>query len=174
MLRSKSEARIIRVEHIDWKWRHGVARGLIHLPTTKGGKDQAVPMSKRLHQVLRQYANTHGSRWLFPNRFDTGPVNEETIYRAWGRIKRAAIQVGADISLSLRLHDFRHSGATDLIAKGASRAKVQAMLRHKTRVMTDRYVHLNVDHAADAVAALDDPTVTKFVTKKAKRRRRTS
>lgn len=147
MLRSKSEARVVRVDHIDWKWRHGIARGLIHLPKTKGGEDQAVPMSPRLHAGLREHVDKHGSEWLFP------PFDEHTPYRAWKRIKAAAREDGYVIDSELRLHDFRHGGATDLIAKGASRAKVQAMLRHKTRVMTDRYVHLTEEHAADALEA---------------------
>ncbi len=51
----------------------------------------------------------------------------------------------------IRLHDFRHGRATHLIDIGALPDKVQALLRHKTRTMMDRYVHMGRVHAADAL-----------------------
>ena len=148
MLRSKSEARTIRREHIDWNWKdgEGVRRGLIYLPATKGGDDQVVPASLQLRKRLREHLESHDSEWLFPNHTGEQPMHESTMYAAWKRVKE-----DAGVSAKLRLHDFRHGSATDLISRGAPRALVQALLRHKTRAMTDRYTHLTEKHAAMAL-----------------------
>ncbi len=89
------------------------------------------------------------------------------MYAAWKRIKEAA-----GVSAKLRLHDFRHGGATDLIGRGAPRAMVQALLRHKTRVMTDRYTHLTEKHAARAIAVREK--VAPFDPNRAKNRAKAS
>jgi len=146
-LRSKSEARTIRLENINWDWqdRHGNKRGLIAF-VGKGGDVEGVPMSERLRDELRSYVDAHGNQeWLFPGRFGTNPIDGETMYRAWGRVLKAAEFP------KIRLHDFRHGRATHLIDVGARPDKVQALLRHKTRTMMDRYVHMTQDHAADAL-----------------------
>lgn len=73
-------------------------------------------------------------------------MSESAMYEAWRRVRKAAGFVS-----TLRIHDFRHGRATDLIRMGAPRAKVQRFLRHKTRLVTDRYVHMTEIDAADAL-----------------------
>ena len=74
-------------------------------------------------------------------------MSESAMYAAWNRVKKATA-----FPATLRIHDFRHGRATDLIRMGAPRAKVQQLLRHKTRLITDRYVHMT---EMDAAAALE-------------------
>ncbi len=74
-------------------------------------------------------------------------MSQQATYAAWRRVRKEAGFVP-----TLRLHDFRHGRATDLIRMGAPRAKVQKFLRHKTRLITDRYVHMT---EIDAAAALE-------------------
>lgn len=148
-LRSKSEALPLRWEDIDWSWRdaQGVKRGLITLRATKAGEQQAVPMSKRLRRELRAWRRRTPGEWVFPgDRNDT--MSATVIYDAWKRILKAA-----GFPPTLRLHDFRHGRATHLIRCGASRSQVQELLRHKTRIITDRYVHMTVHDAAAALEA---------------------
>lgn len=163
-LRSNSEALPMRWDQIDWAWRdrRGARRGLITLPTTKAGEVQSVPMSKRLATELRAWRRRTPGALVFPGRTAARPMSASAMYDAWERIKKAA-----GFPASLRLHDFRHGRATSLIRAGAPRAQVQRLLRHKTRVMTDRYVHMT---EFDAAAALEHGEKVAPFERKEKRR----
>ncbi len=139
----------LRRDQIDWRWRdsNGTLRGLAHVPWTKSKKALDVPLSLRVRRVWQQHFRALGeSEWLFPNVSNTGPADYGSIRDASKRVLKAA-----GMPETLRIHDLRHGGATELIRRGARRATVQALLGNKTRVMTDRYIHLTEDDAAQAL-----------------------
>ncbi len=164
-LRSKSEALPLRWDDINWQWcdSQGVKRGLITLRSTKAGETQAVPMSKRLRAELRAWRRRTPGAFVLPAKKGSKPMGEAVMYKAWRRVVKAA-----GFPTTLRMHDFRHGRATDLIRKGAAQRQVQELLRHKTRIMTDRYVHMTVHDAAAALEAGEK--VVPMKRKKEKRR----
>lgn len=56
----------------------------------------------------------------------------------------------------MRRHDLRHTGASWLAQRGESMAHIQQLLRHSSGESTQRYVHLQPEHARGAASALDD------------------
>jgi hypothetical protein len=83
---------------------------------------------------------------LVTNWFNTGPADYGCIRDASTRVLKAA-----GMPEALRIYDLRHGGATELIRRGARRATVQALLGNKTRVMTDKHIHLTEDGATQAL-----------------------
>ena len=81
--------------------------------------------------------------YVFPGGGATQHVVE--IKRAWRRIcKSAGI---AD----LRIHDLRHSFASELVSSGASLPLIGALLGHSNPSTTSRYSHLYDDPLRKAV-----------------------
>jgi integrase len=122
--------------------------------TTKQRTEHEVPLSAPARQLLAEIAESHtGKRGLpefvFPGNGDKGHVVE--VKRAWRHITKAA-----GIS-NLRIHDLRHSFASQLASGGASLPLIGAMLGHSNPATTARYSHLFDDplrQAAERVGAV--------------------
>jgi integrase len=85
-------------------------------------------------QVLGEY--------VFPNGHGGHRVE---LKNGWASICKAA-----EIH-DLRVHDLRHSFASEVISHGASLALVGALLGHSSPITTARYAHLHADPLKDAV-----------------------
>ena len=112
------------------------------LPDTKNGRPRLVP----IHSRIRRYA-----RHL---PFTTPKV---TLQRAFDRARRRA-------GLShVRIHDLRHSAASEMINAGVDLYTVGAVLGHKDSRSTQRYAHLATATLADAVRKIgkSSPTTKK-------------
>lgn len=70
----------------------------------------------------------------------------------------------ADIN-DFRIHDLRHTFASQLLMKGGSLKDVQELLGHKTMTMTLRYAHLTQEHKRKAVNLLNGLTAQNGHTK---------
>ncbi len=126
--------------------------------TTKQKADHVVPLSAPVRQLLsslRAQQTAKGSSlgpWVFPsNNNATG--HTVALSRAWATIcKRAGIR-------DLRIHDLRHSFASQLASGGASLPLIGALLGHSNPTTTHRYSHLFDDPqraAVERVAAIID------------------
>jgi integrase len=114
----------------------------LSLPDTKNGQPRLVP----IHSSIRRYA-----RHL---PFTTPKV---TLQRAFDRARRRA-------GLShVRIHDLRHSAASEMINAGVDLYTVGAVLGHKDSRSTQRYAHLATATLADAVRRIgkSSPTAKK-------------
>jgi integrase len=130
----KGEALSARWDQID------LATGVWTKPhtLTKQKREHAVPLSAPARALLgRLHARGGGSPWVFPGRDGRG--REDTKY-SWARICKAAGITG------LRVHDLRHSYASQVVSAGFSLPVVGALLGHTQPATTARYAHL-----------LDDP-----------------
>jgi integrase len=81
--------------------------------------------------------------YVFAGRFGRG--HRQTVRRTWEAILRAA-----DIT-ALRIHDLRHSFASQLVSSGASLPLIGALLGHSNPNTTARYAHLYDDPQRAAV-----------------------
>ena len=103
---------------------------------TKQKREHSVPLSEPVRQLLvgiKENQPAH-CEFVFPSDSECGHLVE--VKKAW-----AALLVRAKIT-GLRLHDLRHSFASQLASSGASLALIGSMLGHASPVTTSRYSHL--------------------------------
>ena len=115
--------------------------------TTKQKQDHIVPLSAPARMLLTEIASKQKQplgTWVFPS--NKNPAGHTlTIERSWATICSAAQIEG------LRIHDLRHSFASELVSSGASLALVGALLGHSNPTTTHRYAHLYDDPMRKAV-----------------------
>jgi integrase len=112
--------------------------------TTKQAADHVAPLSAPVRQLLSDIAdNGPATKYVFPGHAAAG--HRTTIKRNWRRITKAADITG------LRVHDLRHSFASQLASGGASLPLIGALLGHSNPVTTHRYAHLYNDPQRAAV-----------------------
>lgn len=114
--------------------------------STKQNEDHVVPLSAPARQLLSEIAARQKKKgtYVFPGDGETGHRIE--IKRNWKQICCAA-----GIIKGLRIHDLRHSFASQLASGGASLPLIGALLGHSNPVTTSRYAHLFVDPQRAAV-----------------------
>jgi integrase len=103
--------------------------------TTKQKTDHVVPLSAPAQMLLSEIKG--GGEFVFPSDGKTGHIVE--IKKGWASICKAAGIKG------LRLHDLRHSFASQLASAGASLPLIGALLGHSNPTTTARYAHLFAD-----------------------------
>ena len=112
--------------------------------TTKQAADHVVPLSAPARQLLSDIAGSGSAgAYVFPSHGAAG--HRTTIKRNWRQITKAAEIAG------LRIHDLRHSFASELASGGASLPLIGALLGHSSPVTTARYAHLYDDPQRAAV-----------------------
>ena len=104
--------------------------------TTKAKTDHVVPLSAPARKLLASRARS-GSAYIFPGRHGGHRIE---VKGNWRRICKAAKIKG------LRIHDLRHSFASQLASAGVGLHVIGALLGHTQPQTTHRYSHL-----------LDDP-----------------
>jgi integrase len=158
-------ARVGEVRSMRWD---NISEGIWTKPasTTKQKADHVVPLSapaqqllaeirtKNPHHVVRENSASRDaeSPYVFPSsKGRTGHV--AGFEKSWQTILKAAGITG------LRIHDLRHSFASQLASSGASLPLIGALLGHSSPATTARYAHLFVDPqraAVERVAAIVD------------------
>ena len=119
--------------------------------STKQREAHEVPLSAPARQLLSEIrdeqARAHPRRplseYVFPGGGNAGHVVE--VKRAWRQLCKAAGITG------LRIHDLRHSFASQLASGGASLPLIGALLGHSNPATTHRYSHLFDDPQRAAV-----------------------
>lgn len=102
--------------------------------TTKQRTDHIVPLSEPACQLLIAVKENSKSEFVFPGDGKSGHIVE--IKKGWAALlDRAKIK-------QLRVHDLRHSFASQLVSSGASLELIGAMLGHASPTTTARYAHL--------------------------------
>ena len=128
----RDEALGLKWSMIDWQ--HAV----LNLPDTKTGQ-RSVPVSSQTMALLREIRETTGisaSGFVIESR--TGG-RLRSLNRTWERLR-------AEIGLEdVRIHDLRHSFASDALMGGVPLAVVGKILGHRQVRTTQRYAHL-ADH----------------------------
>ena len=123
--RRRDEILTLKWSMVDWQ------HALLNLPDTKTG-ELRVPISSRVVALLKHiHEQTGRSRdgYVLGRRL-------RSLNRTWERI-RAAAELD-----DVRLHDLRHSFASDALMSGVPLAVVGELLGHKQASTTQRYAHL--------------------------------
>jgi integrase len=117
--------------------------------STKQKEAHEAPLSAPARQLLSEIRAEQGGKrhalpeYVFPSHGESGHVVE--LKRVWRQLCKAAKIDG------LRLHDLRHSFASQLASGGASLPLIGALLGHSNPSTTHRYAHLLDDPQRQAV-----------------------
>jgi len=110
----------------------------------KQNRAHRVPLSAPACQLLSEIKQRRtGSEYVFPGTGKHGHIRY--VFNAWRRLCEAAGIV------NLRLHDLRHSFASELVSSGASLPLIGSLLGHRSAASTYRYSHLYPDAQRAAV-----------------------
>jgi len=127
--------------------RRSVHRGIEGAP--KSGRARQVPLTPRLKGVLEaRVEGVSANALVFPGA--RGFLSRDQVKHAFWRATEAA---GLE---RIRIHDLRHSFASQLVIAGEPLLAVQQLLGHADLRTTMRYAHLAPDGMGDVVAVLDD------------------
>jgi integrase len=110
---------------------------------TKQKADHEVPLSAAAKQLLAERRRRTNGVWVFPA--DSRPGHRVAVQKSWRALCKAA-KIGG-----LRIHDLRHSFASQLVSSGASLPLVGSLLGHSNPTTTHRYAHLFDDPQRAAV-----------------------
>lgn len=110
----------------------------IHLRMVKNRRQQLVPLSPALKEVLLDYLNTWNwtkNDYLFPS-YEGGQLNLRSFQ---GAISRYNISRGVSKTSA---HLFRHTFAKNFILAGGGMVQLQTLLGHSTLDMTRHYINI--------------------------------
>jgi integrase len=140
----------LRWKHVDFE--RGVIRvqasfdGKVEGPP-KNGRGRDIPMSPALKKALEPLKGKR-SDLVFPDR-KGGYLNRNKVkWPFWRFTEKAKLR-------TIRMHDMRHSFASQLVIKNVHLKVVQDLLGHSDIRMTMRYAHLAPQMNQDAVMLLD-------------------
>jgi len=106
----------------------------LSIPDTKNGQPRMVPVHHRIAHLVRGHWPPQVTKWT---------ASKET--------KKALRAVGLGHA---RLHDLRHSAASEMINAGVDLYTVGGVLGHKSAVSTARYAHLAQERLREAVGKI--------------------
>lgn len=133
-------------ELLDAKWEHFyLDRRTWRIPTSKTGKARHVPISLSMLSVLDQVPRYAGCPYVVPNPKTKVPY--VSIFASWNTARKAA---GLP---EVRMHDLRHSMASNMVNSGRSIYEVAKVLGHTQIKTAQRYSHLSNETLLAAVDA---------------------
>lgn len=138
-------------ELLDAQWNDfDLVRRNWHIPMSKNGKPRNIPISLKALELLEKLPRWPGCTYVVPNPSTKKPF--ANLFHSWNKARQRA-GLG-----DVRVHDLRHTFASNLVNSGQSIYVVSKLLGHSQIKTTTRYSHLSdatllsaVDSAANAV-----------------------
>ncbi|MDP0927963.1 tyrosine-type recombinase/integrase [Paracoccus onubensis] len=135
-----SEIQTLKWDYVDY------TVGVLRLPDSKTGA-KLVPIGKAAIEVLKNILKVEGNPYVITGRIEGQHLTD--MQKPWRRLRKRA---GLD---DLRIHDLRHSFASDALQLGQDLTMIGRLLGHTQVQTTARYAHLKTDpirSAADEVS----------------------
>jgi integrase len=107
---------------------------VLTIPDTKNGEPRIVPVHRRITHLVRDHWPPQITKWTVSDK-----------------VKAALTATGLGHA---RLHDLRHSAASEMINAGVDLYTVGGVLGHKSAVSTARYAHLATERLKEAVSKI--------------------
>ncbi len=131
-------------ELLDARWEQiDLGRKVWRIPMTKTGRARHVPLSDQALAVLQAVPRFKACPWVIPNPATLKPFL--SVYNAWDTARREARLP------DIRMHDLRHSAASNMVNAGQSLYVVGKVLGHAQAKTTERYAHLSNETLLNAV-----------------------
>lgn len=136
-------------ELLDAKWEDfDLGRRNWRIPMTKSGKARHVPLSTAVLDILKSLPRWDGCPYVVPNPQTRRPFR--SVFCSWNTARQEAGLA------EVRMHDLRHSMASNLVNSGRSIYEVSKILGHSQIKTSQRYAHLAHETllaAADAASS---------------------
>ena len=136
-------------ELLDAKWEDfDLERRNWRIPMTKSGKARHVPLSTAVLDILKSLPRWDGCPYVVPNPQTRRPFR--SVFCSWNTARQEAGLA------EVRMHDLRHSMASNLVNSGRSIYEVSKILGHSQIKTSQRYAHLAHETllaAADAASS---------------------
>ena len=137
-------ARLSELTHAKWTEIDLESRSW-HIPITKTSKSSYVPLPKTAVDIMEKLPRFDGCLWLIPNPETGKPF--VTIKHSWQKARRDAGLPG------LRLHDLRHTAASQMANSGVPLFTIATLLGHADLKSSSRYSHLADSTLLSAIEA---------------------
>lgn len=115
------------------------------IPINKSGKPRSVPLPTAAVELMASMPRWPNCPYLVPNPKTLKPF--VSVYNAWHTARCLA---GLP---DVRMHDLRHSAASNLVNAGQTLYSVAKILGHRQTRTTERYAHLSQGALLDSVDA---------------------
>ncbi|WMS44443.1 tyrosine-type recombinase/integrase [Acuticoccus sp. MNP-M23] len=135
------EIQTLKWDHVDLK------AGVLRLPNSKTGA-KLVPIGTAVIEVLKSIPKVKNNPYVITGRIEGQHLTD--MQKPWRRLRKRAELDG------LRIHDLRHSFASDALQLGHDLTMIGKLLGHTQVQTTARYAHLKTDpirKAADEVSS---------------------
>ena len=126
-------ARLSEIQTLKWDYIRG---DRIHLPDSKTGA-KTIPLNRPALEVLAGARRVDGNPYVITGTGKDAHLTD--LQKPWRRVRRAA---GLD---DVRIHDLRHTFASEAVMGGESLPMVGRILGHTQAQTTARYAHLADD-----------------------------
>lgn len=136
-------------EILDARWEEvNLERRYLRVPLSKSGKPRLIPLSSAAINILQSLPRWEGCPFVVPNPDTKKPYGN--LYVSWNTArKRAGLP-------DVRMHDLRHSYASNLVNAGTSIYVVSRALGHASLKNTARYSHLSQETLLEAAEKAAD------------------
>lgn len=112
-------------------------RKIWHIPKTKNGKAQNIPLTDEAMEILQARKFTSESKWVLPSASASGHLERPN--NSWHRVcKKAGIK-------NLRIHDLRRTFASCMADEGAGQYIISAALNHSDIKSTSIYTKVSLE-----------------------------
>ena len=131
-------ARLSEIQTLKWDYIRG---NRIHLPDSKTGA-KTIPLNEPALEVLADAKRVEGNPYVIVGAGEGMHLTD--LQKPWRRVRKSA---GLD---DVRIHDLRHTFASEAVMSGESLPMVGKILGHTQAQTTARYAHLADDPLQDA------------------------
>ncbi len=150
----KGEIAALRWECIDFNNNLITVKGTLdkfgHRESTKSGRIRYVPMNDFLKGIIIELFKKRSTNTEYVFFFKDQPIDTNHLYRVF-----KSYQKKAGITNQIRVHDTRHTFASQYMMKGlGSLYDLSQILGHSDTKMTQRYAHLSPLHLSKATQNL--------------------
>jgi integrase len=131
-----------------------LVRRHIYIGDSKNNERRIIPINETLFRTLKALKKSSQNKYLFANR--NGGAVKSVKKAFWGALRRSGIA-------HCRLHDLRHTFASNLVMAGVDIVTVQELMGHKDISMTKRYSHPTPQHKKQAVERLKSAPIDTYL-----------
>jgi integrase len=136
----KSELLHIERDHLNLR------QGFLEILDQKNGEYDTIPLNESVLGILRSIPARLDSKYVFPGKVPGQPFCDPK-----KQFEKAVKDAGLE---DVTFHTLRHTAASHMVMAGVDLSTVQAILRHKSIAMNQRYAHLSPEHKQGAVESL--------------------